>query len=343
MALRLQPLNEQVIVLTGASSGIGLVTARMAAKRGARLVLSARNEAALRQLTDEINSAGPQAAYAVADVGDEEQVRGIARVALERFGGFDTWINDAGIGIYGALTEVSTADHRRLFETNYWGTVYGSLEAARHLRQRQGPYAGTIINIGSEVSDRAVPLIGAYAASKHAVMGFTDALRMELEKEGAPVVVTLVKPSATDTPFAEHAQNYLEEEPTLPGPMYAPEVVAEAILHCCETPRRDFYAGGKARQQSLLGLLIPRLMDWMMEGQYFSKQKSGRPPNRADDALHRPTTGLQERGQSVGRTRETSVYTKAAMHPLLTGALVVGAGVAAAAVLGQLSTAGRRG
>src|SRR5207302_1346500 len=114
---------------------------------------------------------------------------------------FDTWVNDAGIGIYGGLLDVSTADSRRLFDTNFWGVVYGSLEAARHLRERKGPYGGTIINLGSEVSDRAVPVIGMYSASKHAVKGFTDSLRMELEKEGAPISVTLVKPAAIDTPF----------------------------------------------------------------------------------------------------------------------------------------------
>jgi len=133
MKVRLKPLQDQVIVLTGASSGIGLTTARMAARRGARLVLAARNGAALQQLAEEIQQNGGQAVPVIADVGNEAEVREIARVAQERFGGFDTWINNAGGGIFGRLTEVSTADHRRLFETNFWGVVYGSLEAARHL------------------------------------------------------------------------------------------------------------------------------------------------------------------------------------------------------------------
>lgn len=338
MGVRLKSVEDQVIVLTGASSGIGLATARMAARRGARLVLAARNEAALRQLTEEIQAGGGEAAYAVADVGDEEQVRGIARVALERFGGFDTWVNNAGIGIYGGLMEITTADHRRLFETNYWGVVYGSIEAARHLRSR----GGALINIGSEVSERAVPVIGAYAASKHAIMGFTDALRMELEKEGAPISVTLVKPSAIDTPFPQHAKNYMDEEPKLPEPVYAPEVVAEVILHCAETPQREMYAGGSARQNSILGKLMPRVMDWMMEGSFFEKQKSGQPANRADDALDRPTTGMRERGNSPAHVRKTSAYSKAAMHPLLTGAVVVGAGLAALAVFSQAAKAAGR-
>jgi len=335
MSVRLKKVADQVIVLTGASSGIGLTTARMAAKRGARLVLAARNEEALRQLADEINRSGGQAAYVVADVGNEDDVRGIARAALERFGGFDTWVNNAGVGIYGGLLDVSTADSRRLFDTNFWGVVYGSLEAARHLRRRDGQYGAAIINIGSEVSDRAVPVLGMYSASKHAVKGFTDALRMELEKEGAPVSVTLVKPSAIDTPFPQHGKTYMEEEPQLPSPVYAPEVVAEVILHCCETPERDMFAGGAAKRHSVQAGLVPRLLDWMMEAMYFDKQKSSRPANRADDALHAPTTGLRQRSGTRNDAKESSVYTRASMHPMLTGALVVGAGLAAMALLSQ--------
>jgi len=190
MAVKLKQLADQVMVITGASSGIGLVTARMAAERGAKLVLAARSEVALRQLTEEIERSGGQAVFVVADVGEREQVRAIAQAADAAFGGFDTWVNNAGISIYGTLEVVPIDEMRRLFETNLWGVVYGSLEAAAHLKER----GGALINVGSALSDRAVPLQGIYAASKHAVKGFTDALRMELEKAGAPVSVTLIKP-----------------------------------------------------------------------------------------------------------------------------------------------------
>jgi short-subunit dehydrogenase len=340
MAVRLKKLEDQVIVLTGASSGIGLVTARMAAKRGVKLVLAARNEDALRQLSGEINDRGGEAVAVVADVGNEEAVRDIARAAVTRFGGFDTWVNNAGAAIYGAMLDVSTEDHRQLFETNFWGVVYGSLEAARHLRGRDG---GAIINIGSEVSDRAVPIIGMYSASKHAVAGFTEALRMELEAAAAPISVTLVKPAAVHTPFPEHAKTYLTEEPALPAPLYAPEVVAETILHCAENPVRDVYAGGKAKLDAVQGALAPRLTDWIMETFFIDKQKSPRPANRADDALYRPTTGLRERGSyAAGRVFESSAYTKASLHPVLTAAVIVGTGLAAAALFGGVRN-GRRG
>jgi len=339
MASRLKPVEEQVIVLTGASSGIGLATARRAARRGARLVLAARNAQALQHLADEINSRGGQAVPVVADVGNEEDVRRVAATALERFGHFDTWVNDAGVGMYGWMLDIDTADHRRLFETNFWGVVYGSLEAARHLRH----HGGAIVNVGSEASDRAVILLGMYSASKHAVKGFTDALRMELEAAKAPVSVTLVKPAAINTPFPQHAKTYLEEEPTLPPPVYDPEIVAEVILHCAENPVRDTFVGGSAKQHALQGALMPRLTDWLMELLYVKKQKSGQPANRSDDALYRPTTGLRERGAYVGHVRKTSVYTRAALHPLFTSALVVGAGIGLTALMSQVASDGSQG
>lgn len=232
---RLRRLSDQVIVITGASSGIGLATAREAARRGARLVLVARREPALQALTEEVWKHGGQAMFVVADVGREEDVRHVAQSAIERFGGFDTWINNAGISIFGHLEEVRTEDHRRLFETNFWGVVYGSLAAAEHLKRR----GGALINVGCVVSDGAMPLQGMYAASKHAVKGFTDAIRMELEEQGAPVAVTLIKPGSLDTPFA---------------------VVAQAILHAAAHPQRELFVGGSAKLLSAGGHYMRRVL-----------------------------------------------------------------------------------
>src|SRR3954466_1499031 len=150
--------------------------------------------------------------------------------AIQAFGRIDTWVNNAGVGIWGRIEELSEADMRQLFETNFWGQVYGSLVALSQLRQ----HGGALINIGSVTSDRSIPLQGIYSASKHAIKGFTDALRMELEEEGAPVSVTLIKPSAIDTPYFQHAKNYMSVQPKPPAPVYAPEVVANAILRAAE-------------------------------------------------------------------------------------------------------------
>ena len=232
-------LRDQVIVITGASSGIGLATARMAAARGARVVLTSRNERDLRVAVEEIDARGGRATHVVADVAIPEEMDRVADIAIREFGGFDTWVNNAGISIYGKLTDVPMEDKKRLFDTNFWGVVNGCRTAVRHFANR----GGTIINIGSIVSDRAIPLQGMYSASKHAVLGYTDALRMELEHDRLPITVTLVKPASIDTPFIEHARNYMPDAPTLPPPVYAPEVVARAI---CAAP-----SGESARSPSV--------------------------------------------------------------------------------------------
>ena len=332
MGVKLKKLSEQVMVITGASSGIGLVTARAAARRGVKLVLAARAADALRRLAEELNASGGEAVWVAADVGREADVRRIAETALERFGRIDTWVNNAGISIYGRIMDTPVEDMRRLYETNFWGVVYGSRVAAEALRVR----GGALINVGSVVSDRAIPVQGVYSSSKHAVKGFTDALRMELEEEGAPVSVTLVKPSTIDTPYTKHAKNLMEKEPALPPPLYAPEAVAEAILHCAETPVRDVYVGGGGKALSVLEKYAPRLGDKLMETFMFDAQQQDGPPGaRGDGGLYEASGELKERSGDPRVVMESSLYTKASLHPLLTCALFAGAGLAAAALLGR--------
>jgi short-subunit dehydrogenase len=330
MNIKLKPLKEQVIVITGASSGIGLVTARMASKKGARVVLAARNEDALRRLADELTASGTEAMAIGADVGREEDMRRVADMSVSRFGGFDTWVNNAGISVYGNLLDIPIEDQRQLFETNFWGVVYGSRIACQYMRQR----GGALINIGSVVSDVAVPVQGIYAASKHAVKGYTDALRMEIEKARIPVSVTLIQPTSIDTPFPRHAQNYLESEPQVPPPVYAPELVAETILHAAEHPVRNLYVGEGAKVMSAMGKYAPRLSDKYMEATMFDQQKSDRPSDRSrGSALYKAGFGLEERGGYEGRVFESSPYTKISMHPLVAGAVAVGATLAVASLL----------
>jgi short-subunit dehydrogenase len=327
MKLRLKKLNYQVMVITGASSGIGLATARRAARRGARLVLAARSEGDLQELADEIRRDGGHAIAVGADVASEEDVQKIADAAIREFGGFDTWVNNAGVSVYGPALEVSVDDMRRVIETNFWGVVHGSRIAARHLRQN----GGALINVGSEVSDKAVPLQAIYSASKHAVKGWTDALRMELEYEQAPVSITLVKPGPIDTPYTEHAKNYLEDHPKHAPPVYDPESVADAILHAATSPVRDLFVGSGAKMVSALGKVAPRLTDRMVENMLIPGTHSGR-PRHGREALHQPGGGLRERGDYPGMVRK-SLYTRASMHPALTTAAAVGAGILFASLL----------
>lgn len=324
MKHKLKPLREQVIVLTGATSGIGLVTAREAARRGARLSLAARNENALRELTDELKEMGCDAMYTVVDVGVEEDMRRLADATIEHFGGFDTWINDAGVSIYGKVEDVPIEDQKRLFDTNYWGIVYGSRIACEYLRQK----GGKLINLGSALSERAIPIQGVYSASKAAVMGFTDALRMELEQDSAPISVTLIKPGAIDTPYKDHAANYMHVEGKNPPPVYAPETVTNAILHAAEHDVRSVVVGAGGKGITTLGSLMPKLSDKIM-GKIMPKLQRGDRPveGTPKGALYEPGEDLRERG-GYAVTQEHSLYSAAVRNKAVTATALVGAAAA---------------
>ena len=327
MTISLKPLRNQVIVIIGASSGIGLVTARMAAKQGAKVVLAARNEDALHQLSEEIRSQGGSATYVVADVGKEEDVNRIVDKAISEFGDFDTWVNNAGISIFGRCLDVSIPDMKRMFDTDFWGLVYGSRAAANHFKQRGS--AGALINVGSFLGDRAVAVQSTYSAAKHAVHGWTDALRMELEAEKAPVSVTLIHPGRIDTPYNEHARSYMPNQPAHRGMIYPPEAVAEAILYAAEHPKRDMSVGLQAKLLAILGGMFPRLTDKLMEVWAFPSQQSDRPSrDREDNALYRAGYGMHERGTHQGWIRSGSLYVKAEKHPVFTTIAVASLGAA---------------
>ena len=321
MRVTLKPLPEQVMVITGASSGIGLVTARQAAERGACVVLAARNRNDLQRATETIRRAGGRATFAVADVADAAQVEQIAETAIREFGRIDTWVNNAAVSMYGRITDLAIDDMRRQMDVNYWGQVYGSRTAVRHLRAT----GGALINVGSALSDRAIPLQGGYCAAKHALKGFTDALRMELEEQGVPISVTLVKPASIDTPFFEKARTYLGVEPQPVPPVYAPEVVSEVILHAAQYPLRELIAGGSGAKLSA-ARFAPRLADLYMERWTFDAQQTDKPVDGRPDNLYEPVADDGgERGRNwTGRTRETSVYTDAFLHPYAALALVAG-------------------
>ncbi|RZL18669.1 MAG: SDR family NAD(P)-dependent oxidoreductase, partial [Sphingomonas sp.] len=221
MTVSLKLLADQVVVITGASSGIGLVTAKLAAGRGAKVVLVARNEAALAKAVEDIRAEGGDVIFAVADVGVIEEVQAAANVAIARYGRIDTWVNNAGTAIYAKLIDTPLDEHRRLFQTNYFGAVHGGLTAIKHLRIK----GGAIITIGSIASDLPSPVLSAYSASKHAVKGFVDALRMEITADKLPIAITLIKPAGIDTPIAQHAANHVDGEALIPPPVYDPTLV----------------------------------------------------------------------------------------------------------------------
>ena len=331
MAITLKPLHEQVMVITGASSGIGLATALAAAKKGAKLVLASRNTEALTETERKIKEDGGQAVSVTADVGKREELQKVADAAIQEYGSIDTWVNNAGISIYGRLAEVSDEDHRKLFDTNFWGVVYGSLIAAEHLKGR----GGAIINLGSILSDAAIPIQGMYSASKHAIKGFTDALRMELEQEKAQISVTLIKPSAINTPYVQHAKNYTDKAATLPPPVYAPEEVANAILYAATHPQRDIFVGSGGKVMSSLNKYAPGLMDWVSKNVLSKQELRDRPAQHREGSLQEAGKDGQVHGDYEGHVMKKSFYTRASMNPVITGTVAAAAGAAAVAFLGN--------
>ncbi len=329
---RMRPIEEQIIAITGASSGIGRCTARLAAAAGATVVLIARNRDALEEAANDIHAAGGAAHTITADLSIPEEAEAAAARIARDFGRIDTWVNNAGVALYGRLMDLGLDDMRRQFDVVYWGTVYGSRAAVPRLALE----GGVLINVASAVADRALPLQGTYSAAKHAVKAFTDALRMELVDAGVPIAVCLVKPSSVDTPFFAKAKTLEDVEPQPFPPVYAPELVARAIVACAERPRREITVGGSGRVLGWAQKVSPALTDRYLERASFERQRTERPVARGrEDNLYEPAAeDGGERGDGRnwdGRVLRRSVATWASLHPgqAAFAALLAGAGALA--------------
>lgn len=329
----LKPLNKQTIVITGATSGIGLAVARRAARAGACVFLIARGEKDLAALCEELQATGARAAFAVADVADPDALAQAADKCRRLFSGFDTWINNAGVSIFGPIRETTLADQRRLFETNYWGVVNGSILAAERLRDR--PWGGAIINVGSILSDAPLPVQGVYSASKHAVKGFTNALRMELIRDDAPVSLTLVKPAALDTPYSKHARNLTGYAVHNPQPVYATRVAVDTILYCATHPIREITVGGGGRLIAGLYSLLPGVAEPLLARfapSLMRDRGSAYAPD--DDGLYDPTEDGLDEEVHYPMVRQFSALAEVRKHPgIAAGVVAVLAGVGLATLL----------
>ncbi|UZK69843.1 SDR family oxidoreductase [Sphingomonas sp. S1-29] len=328
MATALKPLAEQTIVITGASSGIGLATARRAARAGARVVLVARNEDAVREAAEGIILRGGKAAYLTLDVTDEDAPQRIGALADQRFGGFDTWVNNAAAAMYAELLDTSIEGHRRVFEVGYFALVRASLFAVPRLDERGG---GALINIGSVLSERAISLQGAYSAAKHAVLGFTEALRTEVEAAGKPVSITLIKPAGINTPYPEHARNKIGAPARIPPVVYDPELVAKAICFAAANRKRELTVGGVGLMISGLGNAMPRMTDLVIESFMGRTAQTIDQPAEAgaEDNLFEPRKDGRERSNQDIYVRRQSVTLEAQMRPLAAATMIAGLGAAA--------------
>jgi NADP-dependent 3-hydroxy acid dehydrogenase YdfG len=310
--IRLKSLADQVIVVTGASSGIGRAIARLAASRGAAVVVAARGPEGLETLVTEIVAGGGRASACVTDVSDAAAVGRLASHAVETYGTIDTWVNNAGVAIAGKLEDLSEEDARRMFDVNFWGMVHGCKAALPHLKR----HGGVLINMGSVTSDVAAPFMGLYSASKQAIKGYTDALRIELMMDGAPVAVTLIKPAPIATPILEHQRNRMDRQATMPPPFYRPEDVAETVLLAAVNPERDLYVGGTGIVGSLLGQAFPNVADAAAAILGPRLFKTSAPREDRADNLDGPGSQANVAGDTHGRSSHSSIYTALRTGPL---------------------------
>lgn len=324
-------LADQVIVITGASSGIGRVTARHAAERGARVVVAARNGRDLEDLADMIRRDGGDAIAVVTDVSDEQQVENLVRTALEHFGRIDTFVANAGVSAYSEFVDQPLDEFRRVVEVNFFGQVNCAKHALPALRESGGAF----ISVGSTLSDRGVPLQGAYCASKHALKGWIDSLRVELKHRGWPVRVTMIKPSSINTPLFAKARTRLGVQPQPIPPVYDPSLAARAILHAAEHDERDVFVGGAGKALSSAERASPKLVDLQQLRSGFDGQRTDWP--KAEDAPDNLFAPVEhdggERGEFVQDTRTTSAYQRVAEHSVAAPLLVAAAAGAGALLL----------
>ncbi|HEY8575840.1 MAG TPA: SDR family oxidoreductase [Devosia sp.] len=330
MPFKLKPLHQQVVVVTGASSGNGLAITEAATRKGAAVVMAARSSATLEEIAARLRADGARIAICVADVAEDDAAERIAATSVEAFGGFDTWVNNAAAGAYGTLEQLSLAEHRRIMDVNYFGLLSGSLVAARHLRER----GGAIINIGSVLGDGTMLLQGAYSASKHAVQAATEALRMELEEEGAPVSVTLIQPAAMHTPYPERARTYLNKPPRLPALLYNPRLVADAVLFAAQHRRRTLRVGSAGQWISIGRAVAPATSEWLLERFGRLVQVSTqRGKEEWRDALYQPRPAGAIEGSQKLFVRRQSYLLQAQKYPKATALLLACLGAVAIAAV----------
>ena len=313
--MKLKPIHEQVVVVVGANSGIGRATALRFAERGAKVVVSGRSLAALTELVHEIQSKGGEAAAEIADVTQFEQMQALAERAVERYGRIDTWVHSAAVSVYAPFQETKPEEFRRVVEVNMIGQAFGAMAALPHLKRT----GGALIPIGSVESKCSFPLHSVYSASKHGMLGFIDALRVELMHDRTPISVTTILPAGINTPFFDKSLTRLGVKPRPAWPFYEPVLVAEAVLYAAEHPTREIYVGGAGRAFEWLYRLVPSLVDWLLSRLGYRPQLTDQPKTDQDpNNLYDHVEGLdQSQGSFTKEARGISLYTGLRLHPPL--------------------------
>jgi NAD(P)-dependent dehydrogenase (short-subunit alcohol dehydrogenase family) len=338
--MQLKPISQQVVVIMGASSGIGRETTLQFAKRGAKLVVAARNEEGLRTLSEEIARLDGTATHVVADVTAFDQVKAVADQAIQLYGRLDTWIHTAAVNLYATFEQTTAEELKRVIDVNLMGQVYGAMAALPHLK-REG--RGVLIHVSSVEAKRSFPYHSAYAASKHGIDGFLEALRVELVHENIPVKVTNVMPASINTPLFNKSRTKIGVKPQGMPPFYQPESVTQAILYAAEHPTRDIVVGGAGQVMLFLQGLSPQLMDALLNQIGFQLQQTKEPKSEHEpDNLFEPLADNRVAGDFSQQARP-SVSTWLNTHPIVKWGVIAALGVAGLAILATpLASVGRQ-
>ena len=322
-------LEDRVVAVTGASSGVGRAIARAAAAQGAKVALIARGIDGLEAAAREIEQAGGESLVLQLDLADARAVDAAADRIVAAWGGIDVWVNDAMVSVFAPVDETTPEEFRRVMEVNFLGTVHGTLAALRSMRARN---AGVIVQIGSALAYRSIPLQSAYCASKAAIRGFTDSLRSELSHDHSAIAVTMLQLPAMNTPQFDVVRNKLGKHAHPVPPAYQPEVVARAFLEVTEHPVREMWIGWSTIKAILGQRLIPGILDRYLGRAAWSAQTTGLlPPNRRDN-LFEPLPG--DRGAHGAFDREARSFSTELWLRMHRGRVALGALTLAAFALG---------
>jgi NADP-dependent 3-hydroxy acid dehydrogenase YdfG len=332
-----KPVSTQVVAVTGASSGVGRAVARAFGAAGAKVGLIARGRDGLRAAAEEIRRAGGEALELPADVSHAGEVQMAAHAIVEKWGRIDTWVNDAMVSVFSPVVEMTPDEYRRVTEVNYLGTVHGTLAALRYMVPAD---EGVILQIGSALAYRSIPLQSAYCASKAAIRGFSDSLRSELLHDKSRVKVCMLQLPAVNTPQFDVVRTRLPRHPQPVPPIFQPEMIARAVLHMAMHPRREMWVGWSAAKAIIGQKFVGGLLDRYLAHAGWDSQMDDRPvdPLSRRDNLAAPLPGDRgAHGDFDARARPGSVEVWARLH-----AGKVAAGAAAAAALALVAVQGLR-
>lgn len=327
----------ETVVITGASAGIGRAVAQLFGARGANVALLARGEAGLRGAARDVESAGGKALAITTDVADHAAVEAAADCAEAELGPIDTWINVAFASVFAPFTEISPEEFKRVTEVCYLGFVYGTMAALAKMKPRD---RGTIVQVGSALGERSIPLQSAYCGAKHAINGFTESVRCELLHEGSQVNITLAQMPAVNTPQFSWVLSRLRRRPQPVPPIYQPQLVARSVIHAADYPRRKQYWVGDSTVATLLAqkFAAPLLDRYLARTGYDSQQTGERIDGQAPDNLWRPVDaepgtdrGATGRFGDVSHAHSPQIWSS--RHPRLIAGAAAALGVAGAGVL----------